>query len=208
MNLYVLILLAAALFSACGGRPAQNDLPRSSGNSAEHSGTIDDRIQSSPDATSAPYRVQLLDTLIADHNAVIDVAQMVRTRAEHEELKDFARMLIAEQQEEIAQMQDLRQRSFPGAPAAINAQLLGVEPGVSGLDPKKLDLLKARPFDLEFLKEMTLHYEGSIELCRDAREKLAASADGTDQSLSSFARTLEQGRRSELTQMRKWQTAW
>lgn len=203
MKKFALVLIASVLFLGCDRRPARNDLPKSEGNSVEHSRTVTVSIETSPNAAGSPYGAQFLDTMIADHEAVIDVGQLAQTRAGNTDLKEFIVTLIAKQQVEIKQMRRLRQIDFAAAPPSINTDLPGIKAGVLTLDPDKLDLLKEQLFDEEFLVQMVRHHEGVRDLLTDAGEKLNSADD-----LREFIQTAANDRRIELDQLNKWQAAW
>ncbi|MEP6847215.1 MAG: DUF305 domain-containing protein [Acidobacteriota bacterium] len=203
MKKFALMLIASVLLCACDRRPARNDLPKSEGNSVEHTRTVTVSIETSPNAAGSPYGAQFLDTMIADHEAVIDVAQLAQTRAGNTELKGFILALIAKHQVEIKQMRRLRQIDFVSAPPSINTDLAGVKTGALTLDPDKLDLLKEQLFDKEFLLETIRHHEGALDLLTDAGEKLNAADD-----LREFISTATNDRQTELDQMKKWQAVW
>jgi hypothetical protein len=112
MRFLVTLLLVTVLYAGCNRRPVQQDLPRSEGNSVDHSRTHHEAMESSPNAASAPFELQFLDTMIAHHEGAIDMAQLVQTRAGHEELKILARKIVSEQQQEISQMRALREKFF------------------------------------------------------------------------------------------------
>lgn len=198
-----MLLIGGVLLGGCDRRPARSDLPKSEGNSVEHSRTVTVSIETSPNAAGSPYGAQFLDTMVADHEAVIDVAQLAQTRAGNAELKGFILALIAKHQAEIKQIRRLRQIDFASASPSINTDLPGVKAGVLTLDPDKLDLLKEQLFDKEFLIEMVRHHEGVVELLTDAGEKLNAADD-----LREFISTATNDRQTELDQMKKWQAVW
>ena len=192
------------MLSACTHPPPREDLPRSEGNSADHSRTVTVPIESSPNAAASPYGAQFLDTMIADHEAVLNIAQLAQTRAGSSDLKALVRMMIARQQAEIKQMRGLREIDAASAPPSVNIDLPGIKDGVLTLDPDKLDVLKEDGFDRELLIEMIRHHTGSIALLTDADEKLNSS--GAD-DIRAFIRATATDRRSELEQMKKLQAS-
>jgi uncharacterized protein (DUF305 family) len=199
------LVIVAVLFLGCTRRPVQSDLPKSEGNSVDHSRPVTISIESSPNAAASPYGAQFLDTMIADHEALIDVLQLVQTRAGSTDVKNFTRTLIEKQQAEIKLMRRLRQMNFASFPLSVNADLPGIKEGLLTLDPDKLDLLKGQAFDKEFLLELVRHHEGSLELLKDASIKLGA-ADSADELRESVL-TAANDRRDELEQMKKLQVA-
>lgn len=203
MKKCALILIASALFLACAHTPPRKDLPRSDGNSAEHSRTVRVTIESSPNAAASPYGAQFLDTMIADHEAVLNVEQLAQTRSGNSDLKALVRTMIAKQQAEIKQMRRLREIDAASAPLSVNTDLPGIKDGVLTLDPDKLDLLKEQIFDREFLLEMVRYNEGSLALLTDAGENL--NSHGAADDIGAFIQAAANDRGAELEQMKKFQ---
>ena len=168
-------------------------------------------MESSPNAATSPYELQFLDSMIVHHEAAIDMAQLVQTRAVHSELKEFARRIISDQQEEVVQMRRLRDTFFPGAPLAVNMALPGMQTGMHGMDLEKLDSLKGNGFDIEFMNQMIPHHEGAIEMAKDAlSDRHAVNESNADviASIRQLARSVADTQTSEILQMRQWQAAW
>ena len=179
MRPLLLFLLLVTLFSACTRRPVQQDLPRSQGNSVDHSGRHNSAVESSPDAAAAPLELQFLDTMIAQHEAVIDMAQLAQTRAGSDQVKIAANDTIANQRRELADLRGLRDKFYAGSPQAINLELAGAADAFDGIDLEKLDDLKEKPFDVEFVRELDVTLRASNELAKPlAAQNSQASDDG------------------------------
>src|SRR5262249_7887646 len=203
MRFVAIILLAVSILMACAHRPVQQDLPRSEGNSVDHSGRRNLTVESSPNAASAPYELQFLDTIIAQHQAVIDMAQLAQTRAGNDGLKSFARTVIAEHQAEVAEMRGLREKYFSGADPAVNIDLPGARDTFAAIDLEKLHDLKEKPFDTEFIHELVQTFETSIRLANDAVSHKSADADNSERSASvrELAERLVDRRSQAITQL-------
>jgi len=61
-----------------------------SSNEMDHS-----MMQSSPNASSAPYDLQFLDTMIAHHRGAVDMAGPCATNAQHAEVKTLCANVIS-----------------------------------------------------------------------------------------------------------------
>lgn len=168
------------------------------------------KIVSSPNAASSPYELQFLDTMIAHDDTAIDTAQLVQTRSGHSELKEFARKIISERQDRLAQMHELRNKFFNGSPPAVNMDLPGIRKGMEGIDLDKLDSLKENSFDIEFLKEMIQSHQGAIEMADDALRKLSASTANAQMtgSIRQLAQSVTDTQTSEVRQMNQWEATW
>jgi len=157
---------------------------------------------SSPGAATSPFELQFLDTMIAHHQIAIDAAQLVATRAQHDELKQLAKSIIRDQQTEIAKMRDWREAWFGEPPPAINIGLPGMSEGMAEMDLEKLDALKENAFDLEFLRQMIPHHEGAVAMAKDLQNK-EARAD-----LKTLAQNIIETQTAEIEQMKSWENEW
>ena len=59
-------------------------------------------------ATGAAFDRQFLDAMIHHHMMAVEMAKEATTKAEHAELKDFARKAVTKQTAEIAEMNRLK----------------------------------------------------------------------------------------------------
>lgn len=197
----ILILLAIS-FLACDRRPSERELPKSEGNSVDHSRIRNSTIVSSPNAVSAPRELQFLDTLAALDERTIDIAQLAQTRSGRESLKDLGRALIADRRAEIDQIQDLRSRYFAGSAPAVNADLPGLADAVANADLEKLDDLKETPFDKEFIRQIKSRNDGELRMAQELMST-AGGQDPNDMSsaVSQLAQTLHDKLRVEIGRM-------
>ena len=207
MRICVLIVAFGILFAACTRRPVEKDLPKSEGNSVDHSRMRNSVIESSPNAESAQYELQFLDTMIAHHETAIDVAQLAPTRAAHQQLKDIAKGIITSDRAEIEQMRELRARFFPGASPAINADLPGITEAMKNIDLEKLDDLKENPFDQEFIRELVANREGAVAAAQNVIARSADSSGNADlsESIRKLAQTIIDSQNAEIKQLREIQ---
>ena len=197
----VLFITFLAFLNRCERPPVQHDI-NPGPNAAGHSGVGHEGMTSSPGAAEAPYELQFLDTMIAHHTGAIDMAQLVATRAQHPELKQLAKNIIADQQKEIAQMKEWRRMWFGDRAPAINMDMPGMSDGMSGMNLDKLDELKGNAFDLEFIRQMVPHHEGAVKM---ANELLTHEPNA---ELRSLANSIVDSQRAEIKQMREWENEW
>src|ERR1044071_7971328 len=167
MKTVVLCVVACLAVASCTRRPVQKDAPVNR-IPIEPSTMNHSKMDSSPGATNAPYELQFLDTMIVHHVGAIDAAQLVATRAQHNELTELAKAIIADQQREVAEMKQWRAEWFGESQPAINMDLPGMRDGMKDMDLSKLDALKENDFDLEFIRQMIPHHEGAVNLANDA----------------------------------------
>jgi uncharacterized protein (DUF305 family) len=166
-------------------------------NSMDHS-----KMQSSPGASTAPYDLQFLDTMIVHHQGAVDMAKLAETRAEHKELKELAASIIYDQEKEIGKMSEWRDKWFAEKTKAINMEFPGMAHGMGGMDMKRLESLKGAEFDIEFIKQMIPHHEGAVEMAKDLQKQDAHA------ELKELAGDIIKAQEAEIKQMREWLGKW
>lgn len=213
LKILFIVSLSFALVS-CEGPPSVKETPIDHNtmdhSKMDHSKMGHSGMASSPNAAQAPYELQFIDTMIVHHQGAVDMAQLADTRAASTELKTLATAIIADQQKEIAQMKKWREEGFAGQPPAVNMDFPGMSDGMKGMDMGKLDSLKAREFDAEFVNQMIPHHEGAVAMAKDAVAKYPSAATQTPlaNELRTFAESIINAQESEIKQMREWQKAW
>jgi uncharacterized protein (DUF305 family) len=159
-------------------------------------------MQSSPNAATAPYDLQFLDTMIAHHRGAVDMAGPCAAKAQHSEVKTLCSNIISSQEKEIAEMKAWRDKWFPGAAPALNMEMAGMSGSMMGMDMKKLGSLSGNDFDLEFIREMIPHHEGAVTMAKEALQK------STKGEIKTLANAIIKAQEAEIKQMKEWQTAW
>lgn len=159
-------------------------------------------MQSSPNAASAPYDLQFLDTMIAHHRGAVDMAAPCSTKAQHAEVKTLCANIISSQQKEIADMKTWRDKWFPGAAPAMNLEMMGMNDSMKGMDMKMLGPLSGNEFDVAFIKQMIPHHEGAVVMAKEALQK------STKGEIKTLASAIIKAQEAEIKQMKEWQTAW
>jgi uncharacterized protein (DUF305 family) len=196
-----LFALLVAFTISCARKPVQQDVVVE-GNTMGHTNTAGHIIHNSPGADKAPFELQYIDTTIELDLTAIDAEHLVATRAQHIDLKKFASSTIAERQEEIASLRQLRAGWFGDMPQAINFDLLGSPESIQKIDLEKLDLLKENAFDLEFLREMVPLDEATVTIANDLTGK------DSHAELKQQAESIIKNRQTEIEQMKKWENDW
>ena len=207
MKYGALIILASALLMACSyqrSAEADHSMHNAATNGAPSAGHMDHAAMvSSPGAAGAPYDLQFIDTMIAHHQAAIDMAKLADGRADDDDLKELATDIIEDQGAEIKKMNDWRSAWFPeNPPPAINMDLPGMKHGMSGMDLGKLAELKGTEFDKEFVNQMIPHHEGAIEMARD----LANRTQRTE--LKELGGAIVTTQQEDIEDMKEWADEW
>lgn len=210
----VLCLVAVLAFgAACDteNRPATNSPetaghntgPARANNSAsDHSQMGHSSMQSSPNAASAPYDLQFLDTMTAHHQGAVDMAKAIDGRAQHAEINTMAKKIITDQEKEIAQMKKWRDQWFPGAAPAINMEMTGMGDSMKTMDMKRLAEAKGNELDLEFIKQMIPHHQGASAMAAEAQQR------SQREEIKTLAAQIIREQSAEIKQLQGWMDAW
>jgi uncharacterized protein (DUF305 family) len=170
-------------------------------NGMDHSSMNHSEMKSDPNAASAPYDLQFIDTMIAHHNGAVEMAKTVDSRTERAELKAFARKIIADQNKEIEQMKTWREKWFAGKPRAMNMEMPGMADSMK-MDMSRLANAKDKEFDLLFLDLMIPHHAGATEMAKEA----LAKAENTE--LKTLSGNIIKEQEAEIKQMEVWKSEW
>jgi len=175
-------------------------------NSMNHNGMMNhSEMKSSPNAASAPYDLQFLDTMTHHHQGALDMAKVAVEKTQNAELKAFAQKIIKDQEKEIAQMKDWREKWFAGKPQAMNMEMPGMGDGMKmmmGDGMKKMEAASEKEFDLMFLDMMTPHHEGAIPMSKEALTK------AEHPEIKTLANQIIKAQEEEIKRMQAWKTAW
>ena len=225
MVLCLALVAAVVVWAAC--QPAanvgtdssmnQNMMNRNSmanGTMANHNGMMNsnqsmsemmNQMKSDPNAANAPYDLQFIDTMSMHHRGAIAMAQMALKKSTNEELKKFAQKIIDDQNAEIAQMKDWRDKWFKNAPGAMNMEMSGMMESLKmmmGDDEKKMETASGKDFDLMFLDTMTPHHQGAVTMAKDALTK------AQPQEIKTLANQIIKAQDGEIKQMQSWKDEW
>ena len=162
-------------------------------------------MKSSPNAASAPYDLQFLDTMTHHHQGALDMAQMAVGKTQNQELKAFAQKIIKDQTRETAQMKDWREKWYAGKPAAMNMEMPGMSDGMKmmmGDGMKKFEAATGKEFDLMFLDMMTPHHQGATTMAKEALTK------AEHPEIKTLANQIIKAQDAEIKQMADWKAKW
>ena len=165
----------------------------------------DSAMKSDPNAASAPYDLQFIDTMTAHHQAAIDMAKMVDGKTQNAELKKFAGQIIADQGKEIAQMKEWRDKWYAGKPAAKNMEMSGMMDSMKmmmGDGMKKMEMASGKDFDLMFLEMMTPHHAGAITMAKEALTK------AEHPEIKTLSNQIIKAQEAEIKMMADWKAGW
>jgi len=173
--------------------------------SMNHNGMMNHSdMKSSPNAASQPYDLQFIDTMTHHHQGALDMAKMAVEKTKNAELKAFAQKIIKDQEKEIAQMKDWREKWFAGKPQAMNMEMPGMNDSMKmmGDGMKKMEAASGKQFDLMFLDMMTPHHQGAITMSKEALTKAERP------EIKTLANQIIKAQEEEIKKMQAWKTAW
>lgn len=152
-------------------------------------------------AMAAPFDRAFIDAMVPHHMMASQMAQMAVTKAKHPQLRRMARMVIRDQNREIAQMKAWRKAWYGSAEVPMNHMMhtmnssgmnvqkmqgmsMGADvmmsPGsMMGLpmrmkmDMGKLRAARGNAFDKMFIEMMIPHHAGAIMMAREALDVTA-----------------------------------
>lgn len=159
-------------------------------------------MKSSPNAASAPYDLQFIDTMTEHHQSAIDMAKMAEMNAQHAEVKSLSRGIVAAQQKEISQMKGWRDQWYAGKPPAMNMEMPGMMDAMKGMDMGKMKSMSGNAFDLMFIENMSAHHAGAITMAKEALTKAEHS------EIKKLAQQIIAAQQREIDQMSAWKAAW
>ena len=167
-----------------------------------HAAMNHSEMQSSPNAASAPYDLQFIDTMIAHHQGAVEMAQAAMRKTQNAELKKFSQKIIDDQQKEIAQMKEWREKWFAGKPPAMNMEMPGMADSMKDMDVNRMNQASGKDFDLMFIEMMTPHHEGATVMSREALQK------AEHPEIKTLAQNIIKAQEAEIKQMNQWKTQW
>ncbi len=162
-------------------------------------------MKSSPNAARAPYDLQFLDTMTHHHQGAVDMAKMAVEKAQHPELKAFAQKIIADQNKEIGQMKDWREKWFAGKPMAMNMEMPGMMDSMkmmSGDGMKSMEAMSGNDFDVHFLDMMTPHHASAVTMAKEALTR------AEHPEIKLLANQIIKAQEGEIKMMADWKKAW
>lgn len=173
-----------------------NSMPMNSNGSMDHS-----QMKSDPNAASQPYDLQFIDTMTAHHKGAVDMAKMARGKTQNPDITKFAAQIIADQEKEIAQMKDWREKWFVGKPSAMNMEMPGMMDSMK-MDMSKLSNAKDKDFDLAFIDMMTAHHAGAVLMAKEALQKSEKA------EIKTLAGQVIKAQEAEIKMMADWKAKW
>ncbi len=150
----------------------------------------------------SPPDVEFLDMMTMHHEQGIEMARIAEQKAQLPRLKEFASKTIADQEQEIQRMQDVRNRLFANVSKAdkmrmgAKAMTMGQMDRMSKMDMQKLEAASGREFDHMFLDIFIKHHQMALQMSRNEL------ARGEQQEVKDMARETTAKQTKDIAEMR------
>jgi len=174
----------------------QNSMPMNSNMPMNHSD-----MKSDSNAASAPYDLQFIDTMIHHHQGAVEMAKMIDGKTQNADIIKFGKQIISDQEKEIAQMKEWREKWFAGKPAAKNMEMPGMMDSMK-MDMSKLSAAKDKDFDLMFIEMMIPHHAGAVTMAKEAQTK------SEKPEIKTLAGQIIKAQEAEIKMMADWKAKW
>jgi uncharacterized protein (DUF305 family) len=145
------------------------------------------------------FEVAFLSEMIQHHQSAIEMSNLAPDRAAHQELKDAAQKIIADQRREISEMTDWLQQWYGVAPTA---DMMHDMPGMGMSDMMALESLKGDEFDKSFLKMMRMHHMGAVDMAK------LVPTRATHDELKTLSQNIITSQSAEIQQFEGWLKTW
>jgi uncharacterized protein (DUF305 family) len=209
-----LMLAATLVLTACGGAGGGQQGSGSGGHGmAENGGMDHDQMgHGSMGMGSGGMAKQMvtkngeysdeafIDAMVPHHQGAIAMAKVALKNAEHEEIKELSRNILASQQAEIEELKAIKKEEFGTSDVPMemsSEQMRGM--GVM-MDPQSL--ANKEPFDEAFIEAMIPHHRSAIDMAT------VANQDSENPRIKELAENIVSAQKGEIEQMKRWREQW
>jgi uncharacterized protein (DUF305 family) len=183
----VIVLLAAAVVSLSVNRSDNNAMNNSSGHMGHGS-------SSSSNANYTGADIMFLQMMIPHHQQAIDISNLAMKNSQDPELLELAKIIARDQAAEIKQMKAWLKDA--GASEDMGHSMDGMGGMLNGDDLAALNAATGKEFDTLWLKGMTEHHDGAIDMTQMIED--AQNAD-----IKAFGTKVIKDQSEQIAQMKK-----
>ncbi len=143
---------------------------------------------------------RFIDTMALHHLGAVEMAQVALENVEHQELRQLAEDIVADQSAEIERLRAVKEREFGSSDLPTEMSSGAME--MMGMMEDPQELANREPFDKAFIDEMIPHHVAAIQMARLAQENTG------DDEIREVARGIVELQESEIAQMTEWRREW
>lgn len=145
------------------------------------------------------FETDFMNMMIEHHQSALDMSKLAPTRANHQEVKDIAQKIIADQTREIGEMTGWLKQWYNVTP---KGGMMGAMPGMGMSDMMKLEGLTGDEFDKAFLTMMRMHHMSAVEMAKLVPDR------ATHAELKTLGQNIISSQTAEISQFEGWLKAW
>lgn len=148
------------------------------------------------------YDKIFLASMIVHHQGAVQMAQLARTNARHQEIKGLANNIVAAQNAEINQMQTWQtawgySNNDSSTQAVVKQMQSEMDSMMGSLNGKTVN-----DFDTAFLSAMIMHHLSAIDMSKPA------TTNASHEQVKILASNIMTAQTKEVNEMMQWQTQW
>lgn len=155
------------------------------------------------------FDLRFMDAMIPHHQGAVKMAQEALQKSKRPEIKKLAQSIIADQDKEIAQMQQWRKTWYADAASTPMAWNSGTKSMMPMSQNQMNDMMMSmdlgtadEQFDLRFINAMIPHHESAIAMAKEAQQKSKRP------EVQKLAKAIVSSQQTEIDQMEQWRKAW
>lgn len=143
---------------------------------------------------------RFIDAMVPHHQGAVEMAEVALDNAEHDEIRQLSKNIIAAQKAEIKDLKEIKQEEFGTSriPMTMSAdQMKGM-----GMTNDPQSLADEKPFDRAFIDNMIPHHQSAIEMAEVARD------ESQNPRIEKLATNIVEAQEREISQMKQWREQW
>ena len=208
-GLLALLLAVTFLLAACGGVGSGQQGDQSGGHGRMDHGQMGHGSMGMDSKGMAKQMVMengkysdkaFIDAMVPHHQGAIAMAEVALKNAEHEEIIQLSRNIIASQQAEIEELKSIKQEEFGTSNVPMEMSQEQMRGMGMMMDPQQL--ANQKPFDEAFIDAMIPHHRSAIEMAQVALE------NSDNPKIKELAQNIISAQQREIEQMTQWRLQW
>jgi uncharacterized protein (DUF305 family) len=141
------------------------------------------------------FETEWMSMMIQHHMGALEMAELVSSRANHQEIKDLAQNIIRDQNREIGDLTTWLKQWYNAVP---HEGMMHEDMGMM----ERLQNARGDEFDRLFLQMMHDHHRGAIAMAELVPDR------ATHQELKTLAQNIMTSQEAEILQMMDWAMTW